>query len=153
MALAALESGDVLTVHDILHRAGLTGEDEYGLTARHSDYASMLTIWESTVRTSPRNPRAQYDLGVSLEAEGQIQTAIAHYDAAVQLNPTYFEALNNLGHALLKAGRPADSVTYLRRAIAIKASLAETHTSLATALAQTGKLQEAEQEFAQALRL
>jgi hypothetical protein len=41
-ALAALESGDVLTVHDILHRAGLTGEDEYGPTARHSDYASML---------------------------------------------------------------------------------------------------------------
>uniref|UniRef100_Q01QH2 TPR repeat-containing protein n=1 Tax=Solibacter usitatus (strain Ellin6076) TaxID=234267 RepID=Q01QH2_SOLUE len=120
---------------------------------RNSDYSSMLTMWESTVRTSPGNPRAHYDFGVSLEGAGQTQPAIAQYQTAIQLNPGYSEALNNLGHALLKAGKPSDSVVYLQRAIAIKPSLPETHTSLATALAQIGKFQEAEREFAQALRL
>ncbi len=120
---------------------------------RNSDYSTMLTMWESTVRTSPGNPRAQYDFAVSLEGAGQIQPAVAHYQTAIQLNPTYAEALNNLGHALLKSGRASDSVAYLQRAIAITPTLAEAHSSLATALAQLGKHQEAEREFAQALRL
>ena len=46
-ALAALEGGDMLTVHDILARSGNAEwmEDRNGysfFTARHSDYASML---------------------------------------------------------------------------------------------------------------
>jgi hypothetical protein len=42
-ALFALHGGDVLTVHDILHRSGLTRPyDEHWVTARYSDYASML---------------------------------------------------------------------------------------------------------------
>jgi tetratricopeptide (TPR) repeat protein len=120
---------------------------------RNSDYSSELAMWEDTVRTSPGNPRAQYDVAVNLERAGQIQAAIAHYRTAIQLKPEYVDALNNLGHALSMAGRAADGMIYLQRALAIKPDLAEAHGNLGYALAQTGKLRDAAPEFEQALRI
>lgn len=120
---------------------------------RNSDYTSVLTMWEDTVRKSPGNPRARYDVAVYLEQAGQIQAAIAHYQTAIQLKPTYVDALNNLGHALSMAGKTADAVVYLQRALAIKPDLAEAHCNLGYALAQQGKIRDAATEFEQALRI
>lgn len=105
---------------------------------RNSDYSSDLTIWRETVRVSPGNPRAQYDLGASLEHAGEYPDAISHYQTAVQLKPDYVDALNNLGHAMELAGQAAESTSYLRRAIALKPNLAEAHCNLGYALAQRG---------------
>jgi tetratricopeptide (TPR) repeat protein len=83
-------------------------------------------------------------VAVYLEQAGQIQAAIAHYQTAIQLKPTYVDALNNLGHALSMAGKTADAVVYLQRALAIKPDLAEAHCNLGYALAQQGKIRDAD---------
>lgn len=120
---------------------------------RNADYSSELRMWQTTVRTSPGHPRAQYDLGVSLEHAGQMQTAILHYQKAVELKPTYVEALNNLGHALSISGKPTEGMIYLRRALDAKPDLAEAHCNLGYALAQQGNYREAATQFEEALRL
>jgi len=120
---------------------------------RNADYSSPLAMWEATVRASPGSPRGQYDLGTSLEHEGQNEAAIAHYQAAIQLSPNYSDALANLGHLLAMAGKPGEAMVYLRRALAIKPDIAEAHCSLGYALEQQGSKREAISEFEQAIRI
>ncbi len=120
---------------------------------RNLDYSSQIAMWRETVRVSPGNPRAQYDLARSLEAAGQVQDAIAHYQTAIRLRPTYVEALNNLGHVLAISGKAEEASPYLEKAIALQPDLAEAHCNLGYALAQRGKVQDAAPEFQRALQL
>jgi protein O-mannosyl-transferase len=121
--------------------------------ARNSVYGSELAMWEDTVKSSSNNPRAQYDLGVSLEHGGQLQAAIAHYRTAIELNPKYVDALNNLGHTLSTVGKAGEGITYLQRALALKPDLPDGHNNLGYALAQQGQIREATPEFERALEL
>ena len=125
-----------------------------GLTIRrNADYASALRVWQDTVEKSPGNPRAQYDLGRTLEADNQIPEAIAHYRKALEDNPDYVDALNNLGHVLALSGKAPEAAGFLQRAIRLKPQLPEAHLNMGYALAQQGKIQEAIAEWQEALRL
>lgn len=64
---------------------------------RNLDYRSRLALWESTVRVSPKNPRAHNNLGVALELSGRRDAARAAYAHALSLDPAYAMARRNLG--------------------------------------------------------
>jgi Flp pilus assembly protein TadD len=49
-----------------------------------------------------------------------VDEAIAHYQKALQINPDYAKAHNNLGNALLKKGRVAEAITHYQKALQIK---------------------------------
>jgi hypothetical protein len=54
-------------------------------------------LWTQAVAVDPGSPAAHLNLGVSLGARGSRAEAIAHYQAAVRLAPTYAEVHYNLG--------------------------------------------------------
>ena len=56
--------------------------------------------------------------GLAAYAQGNLAGAITQFTAAVEANPSDSEALNNLGQALVRAGRARDAVPYFDRAIA-----------------------------------
>jgi tetratricopeptide (TPR) repeat protein len=120
---------------------------------RNLDYASEIAIWQDTVDQSPGNPRAQYDLARSLEAESRPQEAIAHYQKAIEEKPDYTDALNNLGHVLSVSGSARDAAVYLQRAIQLKPGLAEAHFNLGYALAQQGGIKDAIAQLEEAIRI
>jgi protein O-mannosyl-transferase len=62
-------------------------------------------------------------------------------------------AQNNLGHALVKAGRPAEAEQALRESVRLEPSSAESRNNLGVALAERGRHSEAIQEYAAALQL
>jgi tetratricopeptide (TPR) repeat protein len=120
---------------------------------RNTAYASLISIWEDTVIKRPHSPRAQYDLADTLEQAGRIQEATEHYRLAVQENPSYTDALNNLGHVLYASGNFAEAETYLQRAVQLKPDLAIAHFNLGYVLAQLGKPQDALSELELAIKL
>jgi Tfp pilus assembly protein PilF len=120
---------------------------------RNADYASALTMWRETVRVRPGNPRAQYDLGQSLETAGQTDAAVARYRAALQLKPDYYDALHNLGHLLAKSGNPVEGQVFLEKALRLKPNSVITLTNLGYAVAQQGRPQDAARQFETALRI
>jgi tetratricopeptide (TPR) repeat protein len=63
---------------------------------RNFDYQSDLTIWQDTVAKVPHNPRAHYNLGVTLAGRGQVEEAIAQYQKALEIKPDYAAARRNL---------------------------------------------------------
>lgn len=58
-----------------------------------------------------------YNLGLTYKAQGDLSTAICHYQRAIVLQPDYADAYQNLGVAWLKAGNVSESLAAFRQVI------------------------------------
>ena len=65
--------------------------------ARNGEYLNGLTIWSSSVRYYPDNPRAHINLGIAYVDAGRPQLGAAQFILALRLDPHLPEAHNNLG--------------------------------------------------------
>ncbi len=84
---------------------------------------------------------------------GRFGEAIDLYRQAAARAPDYAEIHNNLGNALLAAGRTEEAVASLTRAAKLKPSLAGVHTNLGLALAALGRFDDAAASHRAALKL
>jgi len=66
-------------------------------------------------------------------------------------NPAAWSAYNNLGALLLEQGRPAEAVSSLERALALRPDVPESHHTMADAWLRLGLRDEARAEYARAL--
>jgi len=64
--------------------------------ARNRVYHSEIALWEDTVVKSPRNPRAFNNLGYAYYLEGRKEEARDAYRRALEIDPTFEYARNNL---------------------------------------------------------
>jgi tetratricopeptide (TPR) repeat protein len=77
--------------------------------------------------------------GVAAYSKGDVPGSIEEFMAAVEAEPTNGQALNNLGQALVRAGRARDAIPYFDQAIAISAGVWTYHFNRAKAY---GELQD-----------
>jgi tetratricopeptide (TPR) repeat protein len=82
-------------------------------------YESALTLWTDTVAKNPDSWMPHVNLGHALVTAGDLDSALHHYERAVQLAPDQPETLHNLGGILAKRGRHADAITQYERALAV----------------------------------
>ena len=73
--------------------------------------------------------------------------------AVASIDPAHADAQKNLGSALASAGRTAEAIPHLKKAVAGKPDAADARRDLGHALAQSGNLQEASAELEAATRL
>jgi tetratricopeptide (TPR) repeat protein len=64
--------------------------------ARNRVYHSEIALWEDTVVKSPRTPRAFNNLGYAYYLEGRKEEARDAYRRALEIDPTFEYARNNL---------------------------------------------------------
>jgi tetratricopeptide (TPR) repeat protein len=79
--------------------------------------------------------------------------AIARYERALEINPGYAEACNNLGHALMQKGRVDEAILHFQKAVAIRPEYAKAHYNLGHALMQKERVDEAITHFQKALEI
>jgi tetratricopeptide (TPR) repeat protein len=123
---------------------------------RNEDFRSELTIWNDTVAKRPNNERAHNNLGRALEKiPGRLDDAIAQYQEALRLDPSFAEAHNNLGVAWGKTpGRSSEAIAEYETALRLKPDSAEAHNNMGNAfLKLPGKQGDAIAQFEEALRL
>ncbi|HUI08152.1 MAG TPA: tetratricopeptide repeat protein [Verrucomicrobiae bacterium] len=125
---------------------------------RNRDYRSERVIWEDTVAKWPTNPRAQYNLGGTLQREGQLQRATEHYDRVLRLDPRFARAYfgrtyNNLGMISKEQKHYEQAVEYFRQALRNQPNLLEAHINLGFVLAVMGRYEESLGQFRQALQI
>ncbi len=149
------------------------------------DVPTALRELEIAIAKNPRLAEAQNAIGlVDHLMLHKPDEAVAHYQRALELNPKYSEAANNLGNAYLDLGRYNEAAAMYRRALSdelyrtpffaegnlgwalykggdveggvqhLKAALAQNkgfcqgYRLLGMIYGETGKLDDAEQEFA-----
>jgi tetratricopeptide (TPR) repeat protein len=83
--------------------------------------------------------------------ENNFLHATTELNLALKIDPTYAEALSNLGVICARSGHQLQAQTYFRRAIEINPDYEEAHMNLGLMFASEGKFQEAEKELHAAL--
>lgn len=91
-----------------------------------------------------------YDRALEAFAGGNLEEAVAEYQKALELNPTYTDALHGLTQAYARQGKLDDAIATARRISEIDPDDVLAHTSLSRLLQQQGKKAEAEEEANQA---
>jgi tetratricopeptide (TPR) repeat protein/serine/threonine protein kinase len=124
------------------------------LCDRKHDYVAAITAFQEALRLAPDEPRAHFNLGNALAAQGKVEEAEAAYRKAITLQPSWPDAHMKLAE-LLSVGKHDDdgAIAAYREVIRLKPDWSEAHLSLGKALVRQGKLGAAEAEYRTALRL
>jgi predicted O-linked N-acetylglucosamine transferase (SPINDLY family) len=100
-----------------------------------------------------RNAKVQFSHGNVLNALGQHEQAASALRLALELQPDFPEALNNLGNILLSLRRHNESIATFERAIAQRTDYAEALANLANAQREASYPDLAEKALQEAIRI
>jgi tetratricopeptide (TPR) repeat protein len=124
------------------------------LTWRQSAvYRNLVTLYTATLTRNPGCWMAHYNLGITLNEQGDTDGAISHYREAVKLWPGYAEAHYNLGRLLVQKGQLDEAITHYEKALEINPDDAEAHNNLGAALFASGREDEAIVHYRKALTI
>jgi Flp pilus assembly protein TadD len=112
-----------------------------------------VDLMTRAVAIRPDYPEAHCNLGISLNAQGNLDEAVASYNKALTIEPDYPEAHNNLGNALQEQGKLDDAVSSYHKALTINTDYAEAHYNLGNVLRELGQLEEAISSYNKALAI
>ena len=84
-------------------------------------------------------------------AEGKLDDAERGYQQALELQPAYVEAWNNLGNLRLAAGDAQQAISCFQSALLFNPAVADVHVNLANALAAANQPEQAIAHYQQAL--
>src|SRR5262245_45851615 len=87
-----------------------------------------------------------FEQAVNAFGDDKLDESIACYNKALEIDPSYQDALHGLGMALFTAGRLDEAVATAQRLIAIDSEDVLAHTSLSMFYQAQGKIEEAEKE-------
>jgi Flp pilus assembly protein TadD len=110
-------------------------------------------LWRYVLAIAPDNFVAHVNLGLVLDAKGQVDAAIAEYEKAERIQPGYAEEHNDLGNALCRAGRVTEAIAQYEKALELVPGLPQIHNNLGTALAQNGQTTEAIAQFRKVIEI
>jgi len=123
-----------------------------GLLDDMHDYDGAIAQFKKALALEPGDVNALYNLGVTYGDKGDYDSAIRTYREVKRLDPKNLEARQNLGAALMHED-PAAAITELRELAAIAPDWPICHQCLAIAYSRTGRPEDAENEYALAIKL
>ncbi len=125
-----------------------------GLAACALLAARQVRFWRNSeelfghaVRVTRDNYLAHNNLGYYLNGQGRTAEAVEHYRRALQIKPTYEDALNNLGYALAAQRQFAEAISLYEAALRSRPKHIEVHNNLGNALSEVGRIDEAIQHY------
>jgi tetratricopeptide (TPR) repeat protein/tRNA A-37 threonylcarbamoyl transferase component Bud32 len=108
-----------------------------------------------SIRLDPKNAALPlHNLGIAMEAQGQVDEAISHYQESIRLDPRASAAAhNNLGNVLRAMGRLDEAISHFQESIRLDPKMAAAHNNLGIALRDKGRLDEAISHWQKSIRL
>lgn len=120
---------------------------------RASLYGEPVRLWEDAQRQNPDSWVVQNNLANALAAAGRDDEALAHYQAAVRIEPRNEKTFYNLGLLYVGRGDLANAIAAYREAQALSPRDADIAYNLGLALGRAGRLAEAAEQFGVAVRV
>ncbi len=109
--------------------------------------------YRAAIAAAPRHAKAHLNLGIGLEARGDMAGAIAALEAALAIDTTEPFVRYNLGRLLLARGLPAQAEAHLRKALEQKPQFPEALIILSSTLDAKGESAQAAETLEAALQL
>jgi protein O-mannosyl-transferase len=111
------------------------------------------TLMRRGIAASENNYIAHNNLGSLLHSRGDVDGAIAHYQAALAIRPGFASALMNLGQIYAERGDTQRAIDLLRRALTSDPRHAPSHMSYANLLMDNGQVHQAIEHYRYAIAL
>jgi tetratricopeptide (TPR) repeat protein len=109
------------------------------------------TLYRHDLRVTTGNNKIHYNLGLALQAEGDLDGAIQNYQEALRINPSMSDTHNNLGVALQAKGYLDPAIREYQAALRINPDYINAHINLGALLYMRGELDAAIDEYRKAL--
>jgi len=124
-----------------------------GVWKQGSIYRDAEMLYRDTISKNPNAWMAHNNLGVLLEQDGSVATAMTHYATALRIKPDYAIAHLNIAEVLALQGKFDEAIAHSLEALRLKPDNPKPHNSLGLFYARQGKTDEAVAHFSQALRM
>jgi tetratricopeptide (TPR) repeat protein len=95
----------------------------------------------------------QYNTAQVYNMMGEVETALAHYEQAISMDPNYSEYYNDMGNIFQRQGRFDDALAAYEKAVRLSPPYAEVHFNLGLCWARRGDWQAAMAECRRSLEL
>jgi tetratricopeptide (TPR) repeat protein len=123
-----------------------------GLLDEANDHMGAVAQYKKAIALNPNDADPHYSLGVSYYEHGDFIDAIQEYREAKRLDPSRLDVRQNLGASLMHTD-PAAAITEFRELAALAPDAPICHQCLAVAYNSTGRPEDAEKEYAVAIKL
>jgi Flp pilus assembly protein TadD len=130
-----------------------TAEAQGDLARTRENYWAAISYYRTALHLDRKNAELYNKLGVTELQLGERGPARKDFGRAVNYNPQYAFALNNLGAVACLDRKYKQALRYLKQALALDESNAPTHINLAEAWVGLGETDRAMTEYARALEL
>jgi tetratricopeptide (TPR) repeat protein len=119
---------------------------------RNVAWQSRLSLWQDTVKKSPRKADAHVNLGLAYSERGDYPNAIVHYRKALELGLVKSVLYDGLAFALENTGNIEQARAYYEKAVAVDPADAEAHNNLGSIYFNYGRREDGIREMSEAVR-
>lgn len=116
-------------------------------------WKDSITLFQHALNVREDNYIAHGCLGAAFIEQGNPEQAEKHLRRALEINPQYPEALNDLGTLLTSAGKYPEAVGHFSNALTLNPNYSEAHNNLALALTHLNRFPEAIDHYKTAISL
>jgi len=110
---------------------------------RNLDWRNTTSLWRSSLRSSPRNPKGLGALALVAKEEGLHRRAERGFLTALAIAPKDKRAHLNLGALYCQLGRTAEAATHFRRVVDLDPVNVKAHVNLGLILVHHGRIADA----------
>jgi len=103
-----------------------------------NQFGEAIPVWRKALEVDPGDGRAHFNLGYSLNRNGDLREALAEYRKACDLSPDNPVAFAEFALALAQDGQPDDAIVNYRKSLALDAANPKVQADLGTMLAEKG---------------
>lgn len=121
--------------------------------AQSAHWRDTEAVFERVLSVNARSWIAHTNLGLVLQARGDVAGAQREYEGAITVKPDHARALNNLGILLVQQDRAQEGEALVRRAAEADPRYARPHMNLAAILGNQGRFEDAEVSARRAVEL
>lgn len=116
-------------------------------------WKDSITLFQHALNVQEDNFLAHGCLGAAFIQQGNPEQAEKHLRRALEINPGYPEALNDLGTILTDAGKYQEAILHFSNALTLNPNYAEAHNNLALTLTYMNRFPEAIEHYKIAIAL
>ncbi|SPF48057.1 TPR domain protein [Candidatus Sulfopaludibacter sp. SbA4] len=123
------------------------------LSSSAADQEQVEKEYQAALSDNPFDEKAECRLGDIALRASELESALAHYTRALELQPNDAEACLGIGKTLTQMHRPAEAEPYLKRSAQLEPFNAATHYRLSLVYRAAGRTADAQKELAEFQRL
>ena len=121
---------------------------------KKEQFNDEITQFKAAIDSNPNDVESRVKLAVVLTEQGESDSAIAHLEDAIKINPNYADAYYELGYIMgQKKGDIEVAISQLQKAIHLNPNEAGYRSMLGSFLEDQNQFSEAISEYQEAIRL